>query len=478
MKPLFWHRSEVGTDTPGPREGHTLTYASSLEGFILYGGTGPQHYRDAAVFSTLSKRWSALPTADKGPAERSGHVAWMDEARQILYVHGGKSAKREALADLYALPLEVKAWVRVTFAEEQPEERTSHAVAVIRDRAFVFGGASPVTPYMKDLWSFHYGALVWNGQRVNGQGWTRHAVRGQGPAARKGHTMVSFDEKLYIFGGFTERGLANDLHAISTVDWKCYKVNAKGALPQPRAYHSSIVVNGGFMVMVGGMEYAIDGKVERRRALDDFYTLNLRDMRWSLQTLPPGGSIPTRRYAHALAYGSTSATLQMVLLGGCDRSYCPMDVYWLEETKLAPGQAWQVQEAESREKASAMQTESAIALQRQKLQDMQQVLDSSQQRISSLEAQKARFAALLDKGKRSTKDESRRQAKQIDFLERANKFRLERIQVLQEQDRLYCEKTDIVLQRTDELEDIVKKAESLLITLDHSYNELISSSTL
>ena len=43
-------------------------------------------------------------------------------------------------------------------------------------------------------------------------------------------------------------------------------------------------------------------------------------------------------------------------------------------------------------------------------------------------------------------------------------------------DRLHKEKTDLLQRRTDELEDIVKKAESLLITLDHSFNELISMS--
>ena len=38
------------------------------------------------------------------------------------------------------------------------------------------------------------------------------------------------------------------------------------------------------------------------------------------------------------------------------------------------------------------------------------------------------------------------------------------------------EKTEVLQKRTEELEDIVKKAESLLITLDHSFNELISLS--
>lgn len=443
---------------------------------MLYGGTGTQRFKDIVLFNTATRRWTPLPTSDKGPAERSDHIAWLDELRQIFYIHGGKSTKREALADLYALPLDSKSWIRVTFAEEQPEERANHAVAVIQDRAYVFGGSSPVTPFMKDLWSFHFASLSWAGGRITGQGWTKHSVRGQGPAPRKGHSMVSYEDKLYIFAGLTEHGLVNDLFAIDTQDFKCYRVNAKGALPPARAFHSSIVLDIGFMVMFGGMEYVLEGKYEKKRALSDFYMLNLRDMRWSLQTLPPGGTIPTRRYGHTLACGYMQDSVQIVLLGGYDRSPCPMDVYWLEEARLSPGQAWQVQESENLERASAMQTESTIALQRQKLDEMQATLEVSNHRIEALEAEKSRINVLLEKEKRSTKDESRRQAKQIDFLERANKFRGERIQVLQEHDRLYREKTDIVLKRTDELEDIVKKAESLLITLDHSYNELISLS--
>jgi hypothetical protein len=95
---------------------------------------------------------------------------------------------------------------------------------------------------------------------------------------------------------------------------------------------------------------------------------------------------------------------------------------------------------------------------------------------SGLEAEKQKITELLDQEKRSTKDESRRLAKKIDFLERANKHRNDRISQLQVLDRLHKEKTDLLQRRTDELEDIVKKAESLLITLDHSFNELISMS--
>jgi hypothetical protein len=58
-----------------------------------------------------------------------------------------------------------------------------------------------------------------------------------------------------------------------------------------------------------------------------------------------------------------------------------MDVYWLEENHLASGQAWQIQEGESREKASAAQVETAISSQRVKLQEMERQLQASNQRM-------------------------------------------------------------------------------------------------
>ena len=381
MKPLFWHRCECTPTSPSPREGHTLTYSSAVNCYLLYGGIGSQRFKEVSAFSTVTKSWEEITTSGKPPPERNGHVAWIDEENQVMYVHGGQSTKREAMADLYALQLETGSWSRVTLAEEQPEERTNHSVATIANRAFIFGGSSPVTPFMKDLWSFNFGALDWSQGRLNGQGWTRHTTRGQGPAPRKAHSMVSFEGKLYIFGGITEQGYVNDMYAVNTLDFKFYKVNAKGAVPTPRAYHSVTVMENGFMAMFGGLESHWDGKTEKLNLLGDFYILNLHDMRWSLQTLPPGGTVPSRRYGHALAWGYGQEAGQIVLLGGIDRTHCPMDVYWLEETRLAPGQAWQVQELESREKASAMQTENTITLQRQKLQEMERQLHLSNQRM-------------------------------------------------------------------------------------------------
>lgn len=82
----------------------------------------------------------------------------------------------------------------------------------------------------------------------------------------------------------------------------------------------------------------------------------------------------------------------------------------------------------------------------------------------------------FEQEKRVNREEIKRQSKKFDFLTQANKSKNDKIRQLQESTRIQREKSEILQRRSEELEDIVKKAESLLITLDHSFNELISMS--
>ena len=373
----MWHKLEVSGRPVGVREGHTLTYSSGLDCYLLFGGIGTQRYKEVQAFSIASQSWETIATVGKSPVERNGHVAWIDDENQILYVHGGQSAKREALGDLYALHLDDNSWSRVALAEDQPEERSLHAAAKVQDRAFIFGGFSPSNGYLKDLWSFNFGAVDWASGRVNGAGWTRHMLRGQVPAGRKAHTMVSFEGKLYLFGGVTEQGYSNDLFCINTADFKCTKIASKGAVPSPRAFHTATVMDhNGIMTLFGGQESVWDGKTEKVNILGDFYLLNLHDLRWTQQPVPAGASFPTRRYGHAMEYGY-SETGQIVLIGGIERNHCQMDVFLLEEGKSTAQWSPQ-QEIEGRERAGQVDNSAAL---RAKVQELERQLQTSQQRM-------------------------------------------------------------------------------------------------
>lgn len=69
--------------------------------------------------------------------------------------------------------------------------------------------------------------------------WTRisteHILRGAPPppARRYGHTMVSFDRHLYVFGGAADSTLPNDLHCydLDTQTWNIILASADSKVP-------------------------------------------------------------------------------------------------------------------------------------------------------------------------------------------------------------------------------------------------------
>lgn len=89
--------------------------------------------------------------------------------------------------------------------------------------------------------------------------WTRisteHILRGAPPppARRYGHTMVSFDRYLYVFGGTADSTLPNDLHCydLDTQTWGVILSSADSQVPSGRLFHAAAVI-GEAMFIFGG----------------------------------------------------------------------------------------------------------------------------------------------------------------------------------------------------------------------------------
>ena len=366
---LSWQRLEGQGNYPSSREGHTFTYCPAINCYLLFGGIGTQRTNETHSFNVQTSTWKLLEIAGKLPPERNAHVAWVDEPNNILYIHGGQSAKRDSLADLQALSLTTLTWTRIYTSEQQPSGRTHHALAVIGGVAYVFGGMSGESLLMDDVWSFAFKNVDWSRHEPHAPAWSQETPSGRGPRPRKAHSMISYRGDLYIFGGITSKGHANDLYQLRVADmhWRHIKSHESVA-PTPRAFHSAALFNDRYMVVFGGIQSLKD----TIKILDDLLLLDLQQMDWSLPFA--GGILPSSRYGHALATGRDPlGKQQLVLVGGLDRTYCVMEVYCLEEIRLLTGQKWTIQEVKKAQE-SAAQADLTIMSNKKRLKEIEGTL--------------------------------------------------------------------------------------------------------
>lgn len=176
----------------------------------------------------------------------------------------------------------------------------------------------------------------------------------QTPCLRAGHSLASFSNRIYLFGGYCDYtsyvattppdidqllhgarpGIGihfNSLHeyCVDTCEWRllhpgCHPHEARGqALPKPRR-HASMVVHGGSLFVYGGFD--VDNSV-----LPDFWEFRIESAAWTQIQLPaPGPStsfafatdplgvrrthIPVARAEHTAVVDGNS----MIVFGGYD----------------------------------------------------------------------------------------------------------------------------------------------------------------
>ena len=159
-------------------------------------------------------------------------------------------------------------------------------------------------------------SLIW--QRV-------HCDRHQ-PSGREGHTLVSFHDNAYMFGGYENGAKGNSVERFHVPTRKWTKEECVGTPPSPRGYHCACQYEE-FMIVHGGegtldkAEYFNDvclndpmgssrkhSKVIKARqdngssirCLDDMYLYNMLNRRW---TEVKSSLSPLPRKGHTLCVG-------------------------------------------------------------------------------------------------------------------------------------------------------------------------------
>ncbi|CAE6429530.1 unnamed protein product [Rhizoctonia solani] len=207
---------------------------------------------------------SLVETTGEKPSPRSGHNSAL--AGGLLVVWGGvtsivdgKSAPPDDNS-VYTLNMTTHRWTKLDI-QPAPSARTRHAACIYGNHFIVFGGRLNSREYLNDLWRIDLwspqGTLKW--EQIELDPW------GRLPRKRAWHTMVTFREKLYVFGGANYASLYNDTWCFDMATRVWTELSCTG--PTPRAYRAA--------ALVGDTVYIFGGMDNDRKPLGDTWSLKI-----------------------------------------------------------------------------------------------------------------------------------------------------------------------------------------------------------
>lgn len=122
-----------------------------------------------------------------------------------------------------------------------PPARTNHTMITWQDRLYLFGGTDGIHWY-NDVWSYS----------PHSNSWTELECIGYIPVAREGHAAALVGDVMYIFGGRNEEGNdLGDLAAFRISSRRWYTFQNMGPCPSPRSGHSMTTVGKSIVVLAG-----------------------------------------------------------------------------------------------------------------------------------------------------------------------------------------------------------------------------------
>lgn len=331
---IIWNRIKL-KNSPFPRYRHVASSYSTNDGriFVIGGLHDQSVYGDIWIIKSIDNGTkflsSTIDITDLTPPPRVGHASTLCGNAFIIFGGDTHKVNKDGLMDddLYLFNINSYKWTIPNPVGPRPLGRYGHKISIIaktplNTKLYLFGGQFDDT-YFNNLSMFDLSSF-----RKPESHWEFLKPKTFVPPPLTNHTMVSFDNKLWVFGGDTLQGLINKLFMFDPDlnDWSVIDTfaanNDSQNIPPPMQEHAAIIF-GNLMCIVGGKDEFDD-------YLNTVYFLNMSTFKWfKFPTILAG--LPQGRSGHSLSLLDNN---KLLIMGGDKFDYAKPDEYDLHTSEI------------------------------------------------------------------------------------------------------------------------------------------------
>jgi N-acetylneuraminic acid mutarotase len=223
----------------GKTEHKCVVYENSL--WFVGGYNGYDYTSDIFKFDPSTGTSAVIETTGESFSRRSALTAlvWEDK----LYTFGGWNGfSRTWYNDLHVFDFKTRHWRAIHPKGPVPTKRTSHSAVIYNNKMYVFGGFSG-EEYLNDLFELDLQTETWTE--------ITSLYKGDIPAARSRFCAAVHENCMYILGGWNKVGYFNDfyMYNFDTRVWSNV-TNSNFTIPCISQY--SLATDGNFFYVFGG----------------------------------------------------------------------------------------------------------------------------------------------------------------------------------------------------------------------------------
>ncbi len=188
------------------------------------------------------------------PGARDGHTAC--NINNCMYIFGGYEEDTDRFSnDVYVLDLKSYVWKYVTVRGIPPSWRDFHSAVAFDNKMFVFGGRSDRSGPYHSQQEIYYNSINYLDTTTNT--WIQPVTSGVLPNGRRSHSAFVYNNCIFIFGGYNGsiNKHFNDMYKYDPQTRVWSLVEAKGKSPCPRRRQSCCIV-GDRLFLFGGTRFA------------------------------------------------------------------------------------------------------------------------------------------------------------------------------------------------------------------------------